>query len=310
MSQVFKIGRNKDNSLVLDDKLVEEFHAHLFINDTDALVILDLKSKYGSLVNGARVDETILKAGDELQIGFSKIDWLKIEIELRSSVKRKVGVKKATEKVFTEVETNYSGEASYKLAVDELQREIAVPKIKKKTTRQEEIKIESKAEIKSIKEIEFDAKSIENNQMQAATLEETAIEETRTVEDTTEKTEIVISVSEKTTVEETKIEETTIEETKIEETKIEETKIEETKIEEIKTPIKKEQTLEKNINAVPTTGEIKMQKITEPNVAARPTQKNKKSFDALVNNPESLYLLLIITFLTMFFLGWIISNLT
>jgi len=290
MSQVFKIGRNKDNNLVLDDKLVEEFHAHLFINDTDELAILDLKSKYGSLVNGARVDGTILKVGDELQIGFSKVDWLKIEIELRSSVKRTVGVKKATEKVFTEVETNYSGEASYKLAVDALQREISVPKIQKKTKKQDEIKVEPQTEIKPIKEVELDAKSIENNQLEAATPEETAIEETRTVEDTTEKTEIVISVSEKTT--------------------IEETKIEETKIEEIKTPIKEEQTLEKNINAVPTTGEIKLQKITDPIVAARPTQKNKKSFDALVNNPESLYLLLIITFLTMFFLGWIISNLT
>lgn len=285
MSQVFKIGRNKDNNLVLDDKLVEEFHAHLFINDTDELVILDLKSKYGSLVNGARVDETILKAGDELQIGFSKADWLKIEIELRSSVKRTVGVKKATEKVFTEVETNYSGEASYKLAVDALQREITVPKIQKKTKKQDEIKVELKAEIKPIKEIELDAKSIENNQLEAATPEETAIEETRNVEDTTEKTEIVESVSEKIT-------------------------LEKTKIEEIKTPIKKEQTLENNINVVPTTGEIKLQKITSPIVAAPPTQKNKKSFDALINNPESLYLLLIITFLTMFFLGWVISNLT
>ena len=290
MSQVFKIGRNKDNSLVLDDKLVEEFHAHLFINDTDALVILDLKSKYGSLVNGARVDETILKAGDKLQIGFSKVDWLKIEIELKSSVKRTVGVKKATEKVFTEVETNYSGEASYKLAVDALQRESAVPKIQKKTKKQDEIKVEHKTEIKPIKEIEFDAKSIEINQLEEATPEETAIEETRTVEDTTEKTEIVESVSEKTT--------------------LEETTLEKTKIEEIETTIKEEQTLENNINVVPTTGEIKLQKITSPLVAAPTNPKNKKSFDALVNNPESLYLLLIITFLTMFFFGWVISNLT
>jgi pSer/pThr/pTyr-binding forkhead associated (FHA) protein len=128
MSQVFKIGRDIDNNLVLDDKLVESFHAHLYINDNDELVLLDLKSKYGSLVNGARVSESILRAEDQVQIGFSRIDWIKIDAELRANQKKITAVKKMPSKVFSEVETNYSGEASFKLATEALQMEIA-PKV-------------------------------------------------------------------------------------------------------------------------------------------------------------------------------------
>jgi hypothetical protein len=118
MNQVYKIGRNVDNNLVLDDKLVEAFHANLYINDNNELVLIDLKSKYGTMVNGARVNEVVLREGDQVQIGFSKIEWLNIEVVLRASLPYLKEEVKEYEKINTEVETNYTGSATHQLALD------------------------------------------------------------------------------------------------------------------------------------------------------------------------------------------------
>jgi pSer/pThr/pTyr-binding forkhead associated (FHA) protein len=142
MNQVYKIGRDFNNNLVLDDKLVESFHAHLYINDNNELILLDLKSKYGSLVNGARANECALKHGDCVQIGFSEIDWLKIETELRATQHKITAVKQMPAKVFSEVETSYSGEASHKLAIDALQNEITHPVIQAINNKPELIKVQ------------------------------------------------------------------------------------------------------------------------------------------------------------------------
>jgi len=235
MSQVYKIGRDIDNNLVLEDKLVETIHAHVYINDSNELVLLDLKSKYGSLVNGARVSECVLRPGDQLQIGFSKIDWIKIEAELRTLQIKTVAVKKMPAKVFTEVETNYSGKASYKLATEALQMEIA-PKVAPVLEKPEIIDVTAKPAMPE--------KSIED------------------------KTVILIS-------EPIKVPSITIEITK------------------------------ENLNPVP---DKNLNKVYKQNALGK--VKNKKSFEEIISNVDSLYLFLIIMLLTMFFLGWVISIIT
>jgi hypothetical protein len=118
MNQVFKIGRNINNNLVLKDKLAEEFHAEIYFKENNELHLLDLKSKYGCLVNGLKVRETILQKGDSLQIGFSIIDWEAIKKELQKTFLFEK--EKVIKPIYTEVETNYTGQATHQLAIEAL----------------------------------------------------------------------------------------------------------------------------------------------------------------------------------------------
>jgi hypothetical protein len=62
------IGRARDNGLVLADSRVSRHHGRLQAR-RGALVYTDLGSTNGSRVNGVRVDEIVLGAGDRLQVG-------------------------------------------------------------------------------------------------------------------------------------------------------------------------------------------------------------------------------------------------
>jgi len=62
------IGRSKDNALVLGDGRVSRHHGRLQARQ-GALVYTDLASTNGSRVNGIRVDEIVLGAGDRIQVG-------------------------------------------------------------------------------------------------------------------------------------------------------------------------------------------------------------------------------------------------
>lgn len=62
------IGRSKDNALVLGDARVSRHHGRLQARQ-GALVYTDLASTNGSRVNGIRVDEIVLGAGDRIQVG-------------------------------------------------------------------------------------------------------------------------------------------------------------------------------------------------------------------------------------------------
>jgi hypothetical protein len=66
------IGRTADNALVLDDDRVSRRHARLQARD-GVLVLLDLDSTNGTRVNGERVREVALGAGDVIEIGESTI---------------------------------------------------------------------------------------------------------------------------------------------------------------------------------------------------------------------------------------------
>lgn len=71
---MFRIGRHSGNDFVLSDRAGEPFHCEIYQLD-GAYWIEDKQTRYGTLVNGKRIDKTCLNPGDELQIGFTRIEW-------------------------------------------------------------------------------------------------------------------------------------------------------------------------------------------------------------------------------------------
>ncbi len=63
-----RIGRAPECELVLKDNRVSRRHARLAARD-GVLVLTDLGSTNGTRVNGNRVTEVVLGAGDRIQIG-------------------------------------------------------------------------------------------------------------------------------------------------------------------------------------------------------------------------------------------------
>jgi len=64
----FKIGRDPNNDMVLGSKIVSREHAHI-VRAKEGLTIVDLDSHNGTVVNGTRVKEAILRDADEILIG-------------------------------------------------------------------------------------------------------------------------------------------------------------------------------------------------------------------------------------------------
>lgn len=63
------LGRTARADFILDAALVSRLHCRLTADKADQLVVEDLKSTNGTIVNGARVDRQLLKAGDRVTIG-------------------------------------------------------------------------------------------------------------------------------------------------------------------------------------------------------------------------------------------------
>ncbi len=74
-TQLCRIGRNPSNDLVINDRAAEDFHAVIMLSADNSIFIEDQNSRYGTIVNGERVAKVQLFPGDEVQIGFSRIDW-------------------------------------------------------------------------------------------------------------------------------------------------------------------------------------------------------------------------------------------
>jgi pSer/pThr/pTyr-binding forkhead associated (FHA) protein len=64
----FKIGRDPNNDVVLESKIVSRGHAQI-VRAKEGLTIVDLNSHNGTFVNGTRIKEAILRDGDEILIG-------------------------------------------------------------------------------------------------------------------------------------------------------------------------------------------------------------------------------------------------
>lgn len=68
MKENISIGRSSSNDIVLKAPKVSRQHAAINMYNNQ-FIIIDLKSSNGVYVNGARVDEAVLKLGDEISIG-------------------------------------------------------------------------------------------------------------------------------------------------------------------------------------------------------------------------------------------------
>jgi pSer/pThr/pTyr-binding forkhead associated (FHA) protein len=63
------IGRRDDNDLVINDPLVSRIHFTIFKNENQ-FYIADLKSMNGTLLNGLKINESLLLSNnDEVSIG-------------------------------------------------------------------------------------------------------------------------------------------------------------------------------------------------------------------------------------------------
>jgi phosphoserine phosphatase RsbU/P len=64
----FSVGRKGDRDLVIDEPCVSRVHAHIVLED-GKFVLVDSPSKYGTFVNGARIQRQALERGDRLEFG-------------------------------------------------------------------------------------------------------------------------------------------------------------------------------------------------------------------------------------------------
>jgi len=73
--QAFTIGRDPNNQIVLNDKLVSRQHAQLTFLDSGQVMIKDLGSSNGTFVNGNRISEMYLNPGDIVKCGAIFLNW-------------------------------------------------------------------------------------------------------------------------------------------------------------------------------------------------------------------------------------------
>jgi serine phosphatase RsbU (regulator of sigma subunit) len=70
----FTIGRGSDNHLHLSDAQVSRQHAQFLHDDGGPVRVRDLGSRFGTLVNGERVEERTLASGDIVTIGGTRLE--------------------------------------------------------------------------------------------------------------------------------------------------------------------------------------------------------------------------------------------
>ena len=74
-TSTFAIGRHPRNDLVLKDPRISSFHCRVEL-EGEKYVILDLKSRNGTLLNTARIDRAVLKNKDLVQLGSTKVTYI------------------------------------------------------------------------------------------------------------------------------------------------------------------------------------------------------------------------------------------
>lgn len=92
----FVVGRASDCDLVLDDQYISSHHFRLEWDGTQYR-FKDLGSSNGSWINDARVDEAMLKEGDIISVGGTKVSVLRVESKTAQSaaIARESGVEPA-----------------------------------------------------------------------------------------------------------------------------------------------------------------------------------------------------------------------
>jgi FHA domain len=70
---IVKVGKDAKSHLRVDDELASRMHAVIEVASPDDITLIDLGNEPGTMVNGARVNKCKISAGDQLQIGGTKI---------------------------------------------------------------------------------------------------------------------------------------------------------------------------------------------------------------------------------------------
>jgi hypothetical protein len=76
---IVKVGKDAKSHLRVDDELASRMHAVIEVASPEDVTLIDLGNEPGTMVNGARVNKCKIKAGDQLQIGSTKIVLEKAE---------------------------------------------------------------------------------------------------------------------------------------------------------------------------------------------------------------------------------------
>jgi pSer/pThr/pTyr-binding forkhead associated (FHA) protein len=69
LGSVKTVGRTTGADFILEAALVSRLHCRLSADNDGQLVVEDLGSTNGTVVNGKRIDRATLGAGDSLQVG-------------------------------------------------------------------------------------------------------------------------------------------------------------------------------------------------------------------------------------------------
>jgi len=70
---VIKIGKLASSHLRLEDETVSRMHAVVEVTGPGEIQLIDLGSTRGTTVNGERINKAILKSGDQVQFGDSRV---------------------------------------------------------------------------------------------------------------------------------------------------------------------------------------------------------------------------------------------
>jgi hypothetical protein len=68
----YTIGRHRNNDIVISDPKVSSFHARID-RSAEGYLLVDLKSRNGSYINGKRLETGVLKTGDEVRMGTARL---------------------------------------------------------------------------------------------------------------------------------------------------------------------------------------------------------------------------------------------
>jgi hypothetical protein len=68
----YTLGRHRNNDIVINDPKVSSFHARID-RSPEGFVLVDLKSRNGSFVNGKRITHSRLATGDEVRLGTARL---------------------------------------------------------------------------------------------------------------------------------------------------------------------------------------------------------------------------------------------
>lgn len=77
MSRVYKIGRDERNDIVLNHPSIADFHAEVYVDPNQNCFFTDLRTHFGSSLNGKKLTDTVLlNTSDRLILGEGQVfDW-------------------------------------------------------------------------------------------------------------------------------------------------------------------------------------------------------------------------------------------